>query len=1821
MSVERRLAGGMLLAAALSVLSSAGYGAQYLTVNGGQTEEILMAVSQTVTIEINSTDSDTYLTLIGFESETPEFDLVLTEIRPEAGTSAMADLFNEPGILYGYGVSTLGGLFSGPISGTHFVFELTALQQSEADLVLLDLVTIIDGIHIIATSDPGPDLTDGLLGYWPMEDGFGNTATDRSGNANHGTLSGGSLPLWRPSGGILGGMLYFDGSGGYVNCGNNPAFDMTEGCTVMAWIMVRSFTKDWQAITTKGDSAWRLHRHQNTDYINFACTGLIGGNKNWGSTVWGSTPVRDNEWHHAAGIYDPSDEADNVKLYIDGVIDGAEALRYGNGPIATNSYDVLIGENAQQTGREWHGLIDDVRLYDRPWSADKIYDYANFGIVPAGSPVAHWELDEASGTIAPDSSGNGYDATLVGRTGPEWRTGPNGGALEFHGVGSYVNCSNSPIFDVTDALSVSAWINITTVPADWAGIITKGDDAWRFSTFQRTTSLHFAVTGPPDYWAVNGQTQLNPGQWYNVAATYDGTEIRLYVDGVEDAIATAYDGGVTTDPFDVWIGGNSDRPGREFDGLIDEVAVWNRALSINEIQWLAENQVIPRNDIYVDDDALYDPAPGDPTVSDPDENGTWEHPFDSIQKAIDSAAGPATVVVLDGMYTGRGNRAMSFNGNNMTVRSENGPENCIIDCQNADRAFLFWSEETPASVLDGFTIVNGAPFTEIWNDGGAIYCWYSSPTISNCIIKDCTAGLGGGIYLFNSNSTVRNCLLAGNTSMFGGAGGMECQDSNPTIFDCTVENNNGDGVRIDSGTASIWGTVNIRSDILSGDGNFHIDPDAVLQMEDAGNTGNITGLGGIFVPPGKRLTIGLSGTIDLTDPAVLGMQGTLQCDGLLIATGSAALTRTTVNVTRAIFEGQSVISENVFNTNALIPYGQISLEETAAFFDNDVYAFGDRYIDVESDVFAGTIANNRIYVTVEEGSDGKAGGLFELRGQDMFCQAPPCEPGMFAVQIVPDFDPVTWTVERLELVEGAELTLTNRDNYRPPYDEDDRTEVLYVKQLVLGPNSVLDTAYNRMYYESLTMHPTAKVINRALLGYSLDHIVFDHPDEYLNRVANNNFADTDNPSLERIHVERVVNSELDPTGLMIMHTLPDPDPNSPTYQQILPARAKGLFARSSEEMLTIRFKYIFETFDPNVKLEVYLSDTPDLMDKTDPERLDHYTLVAVLTPPPARRPGSAGSERFAVFDRKVPTDDLDLTDGAYLELELLDLTNSNVAIPSPGSSFPKNAHPPAKDNVAGTSVTIDDWGPEVHCDGICLDVTRDALVNEVDFLTVIGECGLVAELDPCDTGSRACLEGAFSDDGYVNTLDITGWDWSLGDEDRTYLCDGIPLSDTEGAPKSADPKSAGKAVPKATLPPALDDLLIIGKRKSAAAADKMQDRIYMFDADGNYNDWFASSSIRYNLRIVRGSDDKLYQINAEDGVVVLDATDKEIIPPGVCTDITEPRHGTSGATVYVGIKLEPGQDEDESVGRPILDAAFDEDYVYVVPVVVNPVGKDSYTAAARLQLLGSGDPPYTIDKLYDDPPLPADNQYRNSLREIEIDDAGNIYVINAHNLNESNILWRYDPSGAFQRIDLGVPATNNYVPDPVALYLSETTDMLYMASGQHDSADYRDSSIYGFTTQGTINRTRTIIIQDMHHVTGITEDPNSGILYVVGFNMDNIPQHPDETALPFYEARFARIPPYDNASVTAQAFAGAHNLALPLAVLWTKPINCAGANIAGGDTTVNFLDVAAFAQYWLNSPCTPPDWCGQADIDMSGKAGFPDVEIIANQWLKTDCTD
>lgn len=128
----------------------------------------------------------------------------------------------------------------------------------------------------------------------------------------------------------------------------------------------------------------------------------------------------------------------------------------------------------------------------------------------------------------------------------------------------------------------------------------------------------------------------------------------------------------------------------------------------------------------------------------------------TIQSGIDAAKDGDTVIVANGIYKGEGNVNINFKGKQITLKSQNGAETTIIDCEKKPetRGFTFQNTGTTEMVLDGFTIINGTH-----ESGSAIYCNFASPLIKNCAI---TQNERTSIYGDNSSVVIQSCLIANN---------------------------------------------------------------------------------------------------------------------------------------------------------------------------------------------------------------------------------------------------------------------------------------------------------------------------------------------------------------------------------------------------------------------------------------------------------------------------------------------------------------------------------------------------------------------------------------------------------------------------------------------------------------------------------------------------------------------------------------------------------------------------------------------------------------------------------------------------------------------------------------------------------------------------------------------------------------------------------------------------------------------------------------------------------------------------------------------------
>jgi len=956
-------------------------------------------------------------------------------------------------------------------------------------------------------------------------------------------------------------------------------------------------------------------------------------------------------------------------------------------------------------------------------------------------------------------------------------------------------------------------------------------------------------------------------------------------------------------------------------------------------------------------------------------------------------------------------------------------------------------------------------------------------------------------------------------------GGLSVYLGVPRLAGFTLQGSGPDGLYVQSGGLSLVGDLRLFSNglrtdwaVIQGTGRIVLDANTTWRADRVFLRCDVTGPGTLTVMDGSEFRIEHRAAVSLSEG---DLKGSIECDGLLLLKDQVLLRDTLIRVNRLDSQDEACLDNCVIQAEAGAPYGQFFVSGQAAVNVPAIRANGDRYLDVDPKVYdCNNLRVGVIDVLVDEGVHGTMGGLFELRGLDI--PNLPWEPNVYVHPLtkVPDFGPQTWTIDRLELVPGARLNLTNRFDFQAPFDWAGGQEVLFVKDLVLGEGAILNTAFNRVYCERLIQADSARIISIPLLGFSLNNIAFDDERDFSTRVKTHNTIATD-LGMSDVFVSRVVGQSPDPRGMMRMRNLPI-DGTS------VHALAQGLFAKAGEDTILVRFEYLFET--SSGQLAVYLTDSTEMLESDHPERENHYSLVGQVLTPPAGRPGSAGSGTFATFEMRAAAGRLDFYRGVRIELELV--------------------------GPAGTSVLIDNWDPLAQPNPhYCWDLVQpNDTVDAFDFLAVMSESGKRSEEVQSVSGVPMghYLEGFFCRDGYVTVLDAMAANW--------HMCGlGCPANDPIGALavsglSEGGVQAEGDSTGDAPICPG-GSLLAVGKTYSVdlqGSDDFLQEALYGLDAAGAATPCGGVSGMgQMNIRLVKGPEGEVYAVNLERGLVKVGGV-QPLIRTRVCSVDCEPR--TQGpATVYVGMQGVGGT----VAGLPILDAAFDESGdLYVVPVVVSPEGTDAYVAGARLRQGGGG---WSVVQLYAPQTQANDNIVLDNLREIETDCRGRVLVLNVARQNRSDAVLVFDR-------DTGLEAGREDVAglgmeSPGAMRLVGGGGVLVLGGASSGKACVVAVSVGDLGQSGPHGRLFEVV--GMDQVTGLAEDPGTGAVWVTGIVLEDVPAAFDSTTMldvlnrpPFYSGCVASLMVDQQTPVEARPVVsgGERTLSLPLAVEWFDPL-------------------------------------------------------------------
>ncbi|MCA9240645.1 MAG: LamG domain-containing protein [Planctomycetales bacterium] len=427
----------------------------------------------------------------------------------------------------------------------------------------------------------------GLVGHWRLDETSGTTATDSSNIGHDATYWSGAAP--GAAGPYPGAGAYaadLDGVDDNIGASSIDAYDnIEEYVSIAAWVYFDTAIADQtsqQSIVSRDDWSTKkgfilLADQPYGDRLLFR----VYDGTTYGDAVWDNPGIGAGEWHHVVGTYDGA----TVKLYVDGELKGSTAF---TSPIEPNAGDsVGMGYNLD-------GRLHDVRLYNRAITHAEIAEI--YGL------VAHWKLDETSGTTAYDSSGMGNDAALTGAQGWTTEGQVDGGfAFDYTDGEEYLEApSNTTLDDLQENdYAITTWFKPNSVPAGVNaeynasyGLVSKNGYhlGLCFGNGQNFYNEHWLETGPSWAGAGTWSDTYPTGAFYHVAAVVNRTdgEIKLYLNGeLKETVTftageTSWDYGSNLWRIGVSYPGFGDW-GHPCDGVIDDARLYNRALGDDEV--------------------------------------------------------------------------------------------------------------------------------------------------------------------------------------------------------------------------------------------------------------------------------------------------------------------------------------------------------------------------------------------------------------------------------------------------------------------------------------------------------------------------------------------------------------------------------------------------------------------------------------------------------------------------------------------------------------------------------------------------------------------------------------------------------------------------------------------------------------------------------------------------------------------------------------------------------------------------------------------------------------------------------------------------------------------------------------------------------------------------------------------------------------------------------------------------------------------------------------------------------------------------------------
>jgi hypothetical protein len=399
--------------------------------------------------------------------------------------------------------------------------------------------------------------------HWKLDETSGTTAADATGSGNTGTVTGSAtwVSAVHNNGFSFNGTTKIQASG---------LIGSPSNVTVAAWANLTAADTNGAEVISLGDRfVLRLDDASST-------RATFWNGSSW-VTVSISQTFAGTGWHHFAATFD--DAANTLRLYVDGVqaasVTTSSSISYFGGGSNT-----VIGRHGNAaTNRDFTGTMDDVRVYSDALTATQVAELYGF--------VGHWKLNQTSGSTANDSTVFASNGTVSGTA--NWSSDCGGmGVFDFNGSSNYISIANASHLQPTSALAIAAWIkgNSWGSGSDNDVILRKGENNPNNYALAISDGRVELLLDGNDGSGIRGNTVLSTGQWYHVAATWDGSTVKIYVNGqLDNAPGASRSGAIGADTRPLYIGGRASAD--YFDGMIRDVRLYNRPLTAAELVQLS----------------------------------------------------------------------------------------------------------------------------------------------------------------------------------------------------------------------------------------------------------------------------------------------------------------------------------------------------------------------------------------------------------------------------------------------------------------------------------------------------------------------------------------------------------------------------------------------------------------------------------------------------------------------------------------------------------------------------------------------------------------------------------------------------------------------------------------------------------------------------------------------------------------------------------------------------------------------------------------------------------------------------------------------------------------------------------------------------------------------------------------------------------------------------------------------------------------------------------------------------------------------------------